>query len=174
MKSVNTSYALYYNKSNNRVGYVFRSRFLSEPIKSQAQLYRTVSYIHLNPVSAHMCKYPELYYFSSFNDFINKKGIVSDQCLNLLKFDTQNYKKEFIFMHHMHIDGLEYSEKLSELEQNEIIQDFINEYEITDIVFQSDKVKKMIKELKKKRISLSIIAKFLNISNRRLKSIISE
>ena len=65
MKSINTSFALYYNKSKARVGYAFRSRFLSEPIKSLAQLYRTLSYIHLNPVNARICRYPELYFFSS-------------------------------------------------------------------------------------------------------------
>lgn len=174
MKSVNTSYALYYNKLNNRVGYVFRSRYLSEPIKSQAQLYRTVSYIHLNPVSAKICKFPELYYFSSYNDFINKRGIANEECLNLLKFDVQNYIKEFVFMHYMHVEGLEYTEKLTKLEENEIIQEYINEYRINDIVFQSDKVIKMIEELKKKRISLSRIAKYFNISTQKLKNIISD
>ena len=33
MRKTNTGYALYYNKKNNRVGYVFRDRFRSEPVK---------------------------------------------------------------------------------------------------------------------------------------------
>lgn len=32
MKSVNTSYAKYYNRNENRVGFVFRNRYRSEPI----------------------------------------------------------------------------------------------------------------------------------------------
>ena len=35
MKSVNTSFAHFYNKAEKRVGYVFRDRYLSEAIKTE-------------------------------------------------------------------------------------------------------------------------------------------
>lgn len=108
MKSVNTSFALFYNRINNRVGYVFRSRFLSESIKSEAQLERTLTYIHLNPVVAGMCRFPELYLFSSYNDFIKKRMFVDSKTLQLLYLDENNYIERFKFIHYMFIEGLEF------------------------------------------------------------------
>lgn len=174
MKSINTSFAVFYNKSNKRVGYVFRNRFKSEPIKSEAQLYRTLTYIHLNPIVAKMCRYPELYFFSSYNDFINKKKIIGEKELKLLKFDSSNYKDIFKFIHYMHVEGLEYEEQQMKEEKEELIKKYIEENNIIDIIFQSDKVKEMISELKNKKISFSCIAKYLKVSNRKLKQIISD
>lgn len=33
MQKINTAYAKYYNECNERVGYVFRDRYLSQPIR---------------------------------------------------------------------------------------------------------------------------------------------
>ncbi len=174
MKSINISYAQYYNKINERVGYVFRNRYKSEPIKSQTQLYRTLSYIHLNPVAANICRFPELYYFSSYNDFYTNKGIIKKEELKLLNLDTDNYKELFKFIHYMHVEGFEFEEKRSDEEKEKIIANYIVENDITDIVFESYKIKKMINDLKKEKISFSTIARYLNISNNKLKQIISE
>ena len=56
MQNVNTRFALYYNDVNERVGYVFRDRFLSEPIKNKEHLFSCISYIHYNPVVAGISK----------------------------------------------------------------------------------------------------------------------
>lgn len=175
MKSVNTSFALYFNKINNRVGYVFRDRFRSEPIKSQGQLYRTLTYIHLNPVAANMCRYPELYLYSTYNDFIKKKGIAKEpDTLNLLELDKENYVEIFKFMHYMHVEGTEFDNNKDKILVEEVVYQYIKENNIKDIIFESDKVKGMIEKLKKQKISISKIAKALNISTRKLKDIISE
>ena len=65
MKSVNIQYAILYNRETNRVGYVFRDRFLSEPIMSEKHLYNCIGYIHMNPVKAKITTSPEDYPFSS-------------------------------------------------------------------------------------------------------------
>jgi len=39
MQRVNTSYSRWYNKENNRVGFVFRNRFYSQDILNENQLY---------------------------------------------------------------------------------------------------------------------------------------
>lgn len=174
MKSINTSFALFYNKINNRVGYVFRSRYKSESIKNEMHLYRALTYIHLNPVAAKMCSYPELYFFSSYKDFLNKNGIVGNKELELLKLDKEKYKKIFIFMHYLHVEGVEFEERHNNKLKEEIIQNYIKENNIKDIIFQSDKIKKMIIDLKDEKISFTQIAKYLKVSNKRLKQIISE
>lgn len=73
MHKVNTAYARYYNYiRKNRVGYVFRDRFLSEPITSNRYLVECIKYIQYNPVKANMVKKCSQYQFSSYNFFCKK------------------------------------------------------------------------------------------------------
>ena len=79
MHKANSKYAMYYNFINERVGYVFRDRFLSEPIMNQKYLIQCIKYIHLNPVKANITKKCEGYKYSSYNDYILNKDIILDQ-----------------------------------------------------------------------------------------------
>lgn len=69
MHKINTLYALYYNKKNNRVGYVFRDRYKSQIIYSEKQLYACINYIHNNPVKAKICNNQSDYKYSSFKEY---------------------------------------------------------------------------------------------------------
>lgn len=72
MHSVNQKFAQFYNYINNeRVGYVFRDRFKSEPICNAGYLVRCIRYIHNNPVKAKIVKNPSEYKYSSYNDYFN-------------------------------------------------------------------------------------------------------
>lgn len=174
MKSVNTSFGLYYNKVTNRVGYVFRGRFESLPIYNLLHLHRVLTYIHLNPVVAEICNRPEMYYFSSYNDFMNNSSFAREETWQLLKLNMQNRVEVFKFMHYMRVESLNEEKNNKQNNINERIEKYIKDNDIKDIIFQSDKVRKMINELKKENISFSKIAKFLGIKNKRLKEIISE
>ena len=66
MHKANLKYAKYYNKKNERVGYVFRDRYKAQPIMSRAHLLKCIEYIHNNPVKAHICNKPENYKYSSY------------------------------------------------------------------------------------------------------------
>lgn len=66
----NTKYALYYNKKNDRVRYVFRRRYKIQEIYSEEQLNNCILYIYNNPVRAGICKKPENYKFSSCKEVI--------------------------------------------------------------------------------------------------------
>lgn len=66
MRKTNTKYAIYYNKKYERVGYVFRDRFKSEPIYTEQNLHNCVAYIYNNPVKAGICNKPEEYPFSNY------------------------------------------------------------------------------------------------------------
>lgn len=71
MQKVNTIYAKYYNyMENNRVGYVFRDRYKSEPIFDRRQLLQCVKYIHRNPVKANMVKSEKEYQYSSYKYYL--------------------------------------------------------------------------------------------------------
>lgn len=174
MQRINISYAFFFNESKQRVGYVFRNRFESIPIENEKHLYTCLAYIHLNPVYANMCEKPHLYKYSSYNDFILKKGVVDNKTLLCLKYNPEKYIDEFKFIHYMRVNGEEYGEILSNKAKEERISEYIKEHDIKDIIFQSEKVKQMIDDLKKEKISFSRIARFLNVNNKRLKEIISE
>lgn len=97
MRSINISYSRFYNKAENRVGYVFRDRFLSEPISDQSYLITCIRYIHNNPVKAKIVSSPNEYIYSSFNDYLNLTGIVTEALLNLINLDPNNISEALIF-----------------------------------------------------------------------------
>lgn len=79
MHKTNGMYAKYYNFINERVGYVFRDRFLSEPIMNQRYFIQCIKYIHLNPVKANIVQKCEDYKYSSFNYYLQHKKDILDK-----------------------------------------------------------------------------------------------
>lgn len=72
VKSINISYAYYFNKKYKRVGHLFQDRFKSELVKDENYLMTLSAYIHNNPIKAGMVKLPEQYKWSSYNCYISK------------------------------------------------------------------------------------------------------
>ena len=80
MKKINLIYAMYYNSTHNRVGYVFRDRFKSQGIFSEKQLYNCIKYVFNNPVKAGLCANPKDYPYLDFkNDLNNIEEWESDE-----------------------------------------------------------------------------------------------
>ena len=102
MERINLIYAKYYNKVNNRVGYVFRGRFYMKPIYSQNHLFRCIKYIHMNPVKKGIVKGEAEYKFSSYNDYFAKKNFINSEVLNLVFGSEENYLKN--------LESIEYQE----------------------------------------------------------------
>jgi len=75
-KQANTLYANYYNRVNNRVGYVFRGRFRSELILDESHLVYCLAYIQNNALKARMVGRAEDYEYSSYKNYLTGKGIV--------------------------------------------------------------------------------------------------
>ena len=71
MQDLFRNYALYLNRRLNSVGPVFRERFQSRAITNTGDLINISRYIHLNPVSAKLCRFPEEHYWSSYQYFID-------------------------------------------------------------------------------------------------------
>lgn len=99
MQKLNTAYSNFYNKTNKRVGYVFRDRFLSQEILDENQLLCCVRYIHYNPVKACIVNNVEDYQYSSYNEFIEKRFIINDNCIKKIFTDLDGYKKRFLELH---------------------------------------------------------------------------
>lgn len=91
MRIVNSKFAREYNRSSERVGYVFRDRFNSEYIDTKDYLLKCLNYIHMNPVKAKMVDSPERYKYSSYNNFIKKCGNVNNEVIKKIFDDEENY-----------------------------------------------------------------------------------
>lgn len=150
MQKVNTAFARYYNKKYDRVGYVFKNRYKSQPIKSIEHLYTCVKYIHENPVKAGICNSPGEYKYSSFVDFYNSNvgEIYStlDRILNSGgKYENTEEmisKDDFVFM--------EYNQDKNKI-CNEIVEKFKKNFNVENETLKSDKelLSKLIEHLKK-------------------------
>jgi REP element-mobilizing transposase RayT len=62
---INTRYAVWFNRKYGRVGYLFQSRFKSEPVDDDLYFFTLLRYIYNNPVKAGLAKTPQEYYWSS-------------------------------------------------------------------------------------------------------------
>ncbi len=153
MQSVNVSFARIYNRKENRVGYVFRDRFVSEPILNERQLYMCMAYIHFNPVKAGIVKEINQYFYSSYNDYIFRKNIVTTECLKLLFWSENDFLQNFEKIH------LEFS-KYKINGEIEKIRDFSK----LRIKKEREKQKEVCKMLKFKRMTVREIAEHLNVS----------
>lgn len=96
MKKINTKYAIYYNKKEDRVGYVFRNRYTTQQILDREQLYNTIVYIHKNPIKAGITNNMENYMYSSYKDF--KSGKLEPDIAELL-FQSKEYLRIFNYIH---------------------------------------------------------------------------
>ena len=174
MKTVNEGYARYYNYKENRVGYVFRDRFLSEPITNENYLLRCISYIHNNPVAANLLDECKDYKFSSYNDYINKSGFVNDEIIKLVfgskKLDYDYYKSIHIKKYYL----LEYEQKIDD-NIKDMINEFQNRYKMewNKILGQIEILERIAPEIKDRMIiSDNKLAKYLKISRYRLRNIL--
>lgn len=108
MQSLNTKYAMYYNKKYNRVGYVFRDRYRSEAILSKEQLNNCIQYIYNNPVKAKICRTPEEYPYSNykFSKFKVNKNEGQYKFIDIEKKDCNQIIRLYINRNKLNLDTL--------------------------------------------------------------------
>ncbi len=166
MKKVNTGYAMYYNRRNDRVGYVFRDRYKSQVIKNEKHLYTCIDYIHENPVKAHICGKKEEYDFSSYiSKYKGNQNEVKMQIAQMFNNIEENFKEE-------KFEFIESEEESKEENCQNIINDFLNEKGIyVEQLIKREKILiELIKILKfQNNISYRIMEKILGISREKLR-----
>lgn len=91
MHSLLVSYAEYFNKKYERIGYLFQDRFLSEPIENEIYLKNVIRYIHFNPEKAGIQKYNQ-YRWSSYLKYLSMKEENVDKD-EILKMFSENSNK---------------------------------------------------------------------------------
>ena len=168
MKKVNEKYAKYYNYMENRVGQVFRDRYMSEPITNKKYLINCLAYIHNNPVKANIVKKCEDYQFSSYLDYINENKFVNKDIIKLV-FDTN--KLDLSLYKELHLGKRYYfSDYNNATEENvqEILQEIERMYgqNIENLLKKEHLVYKIVLEIKERipNISNLQISKTLGIN----------
>ncbi|MBI5126931.1 transposase [Candidatus Roizmanbacteria bacterium] len=78
ISNVENSFSRFFNIKFKRKGPLWESRFRAVRIKSEEQLLHVSRYIHLNPVTDYLIEKAEDWKFSSYRDFINKKGFLNE------------------------------------------------------------------------------------------------
>lgn len=165
MQKVNSMYAKYYNyMENERVGYVFRDRYKSEPILNKRQLIQCVKYIHQNPVKAKMVKSEDKYKYSSYcfyqNGQIRKTGIFTKEEILYICNGSIVCEEEFLDID-MDID-MDIEKKIDYAISEFVRKEKIKVFEIFE---KDDILKKLIKYLKKcKNVKYTDIMKRLDIT----------
>lgn len=164
MQRCNTTYAKYYNKKYDRVGYVFRNRFKSQVIYSEKQLYSCINYIHNNPVKAKMCQHPNEYRYSSFEYYNNNIKLLH----SYLRADKFINNKEDIVL-------LEVEEDIEEEIQN-IINTYLEKSHLTlkELSKNKDNLKEIVFLLKNNyNISIRKISENINVGREIIRQIIN-
>ena len=177
MARINTSYGIFYNKREERVGYVFRNRYYTQAIKDQEHLYNAVAYIHSNPVKAKMVKEKEEYLYSSYCQY--QKGTMDKHCVELL-FQTQKYHELFDVIHKYfeEEDIFDIDEsKANKEEMEDFLKKFCERMEVKrEEIRKSDYLIMQITELLKDKYSCTNkeISEMLGIGKNRIANIIKK
>ncbi len=160
MRKLNGDYAIYYNKKQDRVGFVFRSRFKSKVIMSEKSLYQCIKYIHMNPVKANMVQNEGDYAFSSYRNFQNGFGLCSIEKLDsMLNIDKEFSNRDFFI-----------DDKEEGTFTQEIVYAYLERKKLTMAEMRESKSikKEFLEELKKNnmidKLNKSELAKMVNIA----------
>lgn len=175
MQKINTSYAKYYNKTKDRVGIVFKNRYFTQPILSQKQLYNCLVYIHRNPVKAEMVEKIEDYKYSSYNEWIKEKDIISKQS-SMLIFRTEKIGLEtFKQIHLRNNDPKDIAEILEIIDYKDIIDEYRKKEKLEYILINTKLLSCLIKDLKEKaNLSIRQISEILKINRPKITKILKD
>ncbi len=159
-KSFGAKYVPKYNYTHSKTGPLFNGRYYSSPINDDDYLFAALRYIHYNPVSAGICKRVDEYKWSSYNEYIERKGnitdtefigkLLSDSDFKAIHIVDDRALDEFFIMNSK-INGIKQNDIIAFLDKNkDRSQD-----EVIDLLLRAGATKNMI-------------SKTLNISRKKL------
>jgi putative transposase len=89
LKSVSTSYGMYFNKKYGRVGPVFQGRFKASIVQKDAYLHHVSRYIHLNPTNYKTWDYSSYQYYCGNH---SAEWLRTERVMELLDNDKEAYR----------------------------------------------------------------------------------
>ena len=167
MQKVNLNYAQFYNKEQERCGVLFRNRYQAEPILNKKYLINCIKYIHDNPLKAGMVERCEDYKYSSYNDYINNRGV--SKCAIMQEIFGKECNYEDLFKNTSSTRFIDIEENINSLNEyiSEGIKEFIknNKLNIYEIFSNREALKELIFFLKENcRIKYVEIRNYFEIS----------
>ena len=147
MKKVNTAFANFYNKINERQGYVFKNRFFSQPIEDRKHLFSCIVYIHKNPVKALIVKGMQDYKFSSYREYFGQvNNYLIEKEMIYKFFDNKNISEYMVKFKEFHLrDSLleyEFDEEINYKELIKAYKKYFSDKEIVKILIERFKLNK--------------------------------
>ncbi|MDR1942510.1 MAG: transposase [Endomicrobium sp.] len=173
MSIANADYARYYNNENDRVGYVFRDRFKSEVIANEKYLINCLVYIHNNPVKAKIVKHAQDYGYSSYTNYLTRRGLVDfNEAKKYYDISPSNIKA--IMIEKSCSEWMEHDDKDYENYEN-VLEELVRKYKISSNKVDYDLAAKIAKELiERSGLSLRKTADILGVGRERLRQVLSE
>ena len=177
MRTLNTTYAMYYSRKYKRAGFVFRNRYKTEPIHSERYLINCIHYIHDNPVKANICKLRDQYKYSSYYEYKFKhEGIINDSLKRFIEINYL-YIGEIFENKEIKYNYMDYEDEIDFLDKEDVITEFltskgIKKYEIKE---NSNYLKEIAVNLNKKcGITHKEIADEFGVSRTRITKLINK
>ncbi len=174
MQKINSTYGNYYNFMENRVGFVFRNRFVSEPIYTEEYILNCISYIHNNPVKAGIVDHCGEYRYSTYKDYV--QGKIENDILKLVFGSSKNYLQQFNYVHKNDYYFKDYIRQVSG-DFEKAIKEFQNKNNknLDDIKKNKHLLKKCIIEINDETgLSYNQIAIKMKISKNKIYNILKE
>lgn len=132
MHKINTLYAIFYNKKEDRVGFVYRNRYYTKPINNLMHLTSCIVYIHRNPVKAGMVKHEGQYKYSSFNEYYGHGKIISTKIIENIYGNIESCKQAMEQIDQIRDKDFETEDNI---DYEKLIRDYIKkQLEIDDII----------------------------------------
>ena len=162
MGTIETSYAMYFNKKHERTGHLFQNRFHATCITSQAQLIATLLYIHCNPekIAAGLSL---TYSWSSYLEFIGDSNCAP--VINTSSIQNLIPSKETLIA--LHVERCK-TPHLEEALQSELLicraREIIGEMDLTKIgAFPKRDRNRILAKLKEGGLSIRQIERLTSI-----------
>ena len=111
-KRLGARYVIWFNRKYERTGPLFQGRYHSEVVENDKYLLTALRYIHQNPVKAGLCKSPQVYRWSSYNDYCGKGAGITDTALVLELFSSDITKQKKLFAEFMGTDDSNHADYL--------------------------------------------------------------
>ena len=153
-----------YQRSGSLIG----NRYKSEPIYDEEYLLNCISYIHNKPIKANIVRGLNEYKYSSYNDYIYKRGIATKEIIKLVFGSMRDYMKIYKSIHTNecefadYIEDIDYRAKYEELKESNIEEIILNKEELKNtarklVVEEKMPINKVSELLKISRFKISRI-----------------
>ena len=95
-----SSYALGFNKRNERHGSLFQTRFKRVKLRSEKRILDTVCYVHHNPIHHNLSPFYDAWRYSSYSSFLSNQPTLLSRKEGLALFDGLGLTaKAFLYYH---------------------------------------------------------------------------